>query len=281
MYRIIFFDIDGTLRDEAYGIPETAKTAVRRCKENDYYLCLCTGRTIGTITDDVLDLEMDGIIAGGGSHIEFHKKLIKKSFFKEEKVREVSFYLKYKNHEAAFTFETDDIVFMNKEAVKILTSLNDEKFKSLTDKEMQFVEEHQKIVYEENIHSFNEKLHRVNKICLWSSEEIFEEIKSIFSDNEIQLAQSFSFDSRNYYEIIQSNCNKGEAILDLCHYLDVPIEKTMAFGDGRNDIDMLKTVDTAIGVKGGNEEIFQYVASICEEPMKDGIYLELKRRNVI
>ena len=170
---------------------------------------------------------------------------------------------------------------MNKEAVKILTSLNDEKFKSLTDKEMQFVEEHQKIVYEENIHSFNEKLHRVNKICLWSSEEIFEEIKSIFSDNEIQLAQSFSFDSRNYYEIIQSNCNKGEAILDLCHYLDVPIEKTMAFGDGRNDIDMLKTVGTAIGVKGGNEEIFQYVASICEEPMKDGIYLELKRRNVI
>ena len=28
MYRILFFDIDGTLRDEAYGIPETAKTAV-------------------------------------------------------------------------------------------------------------------------------------------------------------------------------------------------------------------------------------------------------------
>ena len=44
---------------------------------------------------------------------------------------------------------------------------------------------------------------------------------------------------------------------------------------------MLKTVGTAIGVKGGNEEIFQYVTSICEEPMKDGIYLELKRRNII
>ena len=67
---------------------------------------------------------------------------------------------------------------MNKEAVKILTSLNEEKFKSLTDKQMQFIEEHQKIVYEENIHRFNEKLHRVNKICLWASEEIFEEIKN-------------------------------------------------------------------------------------------------------
>lgn len=281
MYRIIFFDIDGTLRYEAYGIPKTAKTAVRKCKENSYYLCLCTGRTIGTITDDVIDLAMDGIIAGGGSHIEFHNKLIKKSFFKEDKVREVSFYLKDKNDEVAFTFETDNIVFMNKEAVKILTYLNDEKFKSLTEKEMQFVEENQKIIYKENIHSFNEKLYGVNKICLWSSEEIFEEIKSIFSEDEIQLAQSFIFNSSNYYEIIQSNCSKGKAILDLCHYLDIPIEKTMAFGDGRNDIDMLKVVDTAIGVKGGNEEIFQYVTSICEEPMEDGIYLELKRRNVI
>lgn len=281
MYRILFFDIDGTLRDEAYGIPETAKTAVNICKEKNYYICLCTGRTIGTITEDVLALNVDGVIAGGGSHIEFHKKLIKKSFFKEEKVREVNIYLKDKNDDIAFTFETDDIVFMNKEAVKILTSLNEEKFKSLTDKQMQFIEEHQKIVYEENIHRFNEKLHRVNKICLWASEEIFEEIKSIFSEDEIQLAQSFRFDSRNYYEIIQSDCNKGEAILDLCNHLDIPIEKTIAFGDGRNDIDMLKTVGTAIGVKGGNEEIFQYVTSICEEPMKDGIYLELKRRNII
>ena len=281
MYRILFFDIDGTLRDEAYGIPETAKTAVNICKEKKYYICLCTGRTIGTITEDVLALNVDGVIAGGGSHIEFHKKLIKKSFFKEEKVRAVNIYLKDKNDNIAFTFETDDIVFMNEEAVKILTSLNEEKFKSLTDKQMQFIEEHQKIVYEENIHRFNEKLHRVNKICLWASEEIFEEIKSIFSEDEIQLAQSFRFDFLNYYEIIQSDCNKGEAILDLCNHLDIPIEKTIAFGDGRNDIDMLKTVGTAIGVKGGNEEIFQYVTSICEEPMKDGIYLELKRRNII
>ena len=136
MYRILFFDIDGTLRDEAYGIPETAKTAVNICKEKKYYICLCTGRTIGTITEDVLALNVDGVIAGGGSHIEFHKKLIKKSFFKEEKVRAVNIYLKDKNDNIAFTFETDDIVFMTEEAVKILTSLNGEKFKSLTDKQM-------------------------------------------------------------------------------------------------------------------------------------------------
>ena len=39
MYRILFFDIDGTLRDEAYGIPETAKTAVNICKEKKLLCC--------------------------------------------------------------------------------------------------------------------------------------------------------------------------------------------------------------------------------------------------
>ena len=281
MYRIIFFDIDGTLRDEAYGIPETAKAAVKMCKENGYYLCLCTGRTIGTITNDVLDLAIDGIIAGGGSHIEFRNKVIKKDFFKESKIEAVSFYLKDKNDGTAFTFESDDIVFMNEEAVNILTSLNNEKFKSLTEEEKVFVKNNEKIVYQENINSFNAKIHKVNKICLWSTEEVFNRVTSVFTDNEIQLAQSFSFDSRNYYEIIQSNCNKGQAIISLCDYLNISINETIAFGDGRNDIDMLKVVGTAIGIKSGSKEIFEYVDSICEEPKKDGIYLELKRRNII
>ncbi|MBS5884071.1 Cof-type HAD-IIB family hydrolase [Clostridium sp.] len=281
MHQIIFFDIDGTLRDEVYGVPETAKVAIKMCRENSIYTCLCTGRTIGTITDDVLDLSTDGIIAGGGSYIEFQSEVIKKTFFKMDKMKEASFYLKNMNNETAFTFESDDIVFMNKAAVEILTSLNNEKFKLLNEEERRGAILKQKIIYEENLHSFNENLHEISKICLWGSEEVFKKLKSIFSENEIQLAQSYKFDSRNYYEIIQKECNKGEAILSLCKHLDIDVNKTLGFGDGRNDIDMLKVVGSAVGVQGGSKEIFQYVDSICEEPMKDGIYLELKRRNLI
>lgn len=281
MQQIIFFDIDGTLRDEVYGVPETARNAIKMCRENSIYTCLCTGRTIGTITDDVLNLSTDGIIAGGGSYIEFQNEVIKKSFFNISKMKEASFYLRNLNSETAFTFESDDIVFMNKTAVEILTSLNNEKFKLLNEEDRKSAILKQKIIYEENIHDFNENLHGINKICLWSNEEVFKSLKSIFSENEIQLAQSFKFDSRNYYEIIQKECNKGEAILSLCKHLGIDSNKTIGFGDGRNDIDMLKVVGSAVGVQGGSNEIFQYVDSICEEPMKDGIYLELKRRNLI
>ena len=281
MYQIIFFDIDGTLRDESYGIPDSAKTAIKMCKEKGYYVCLCTGRNIGAIHDDVLDLKMNGIIASGGAHIEFENKIIREKYFPTNKLEEVWQYLKNANKQIAFIFETNDTVFMSEEAVNILESLNEEKFKFLTSEEKEYIRENEKIICEYNMDKLNSNIHKVNKICLWSDEEIFEKIMGILSKGKIQLAQCFDFDTRKYYEIIQRGCSKGDAIKELCRYLRIPVEKTMAFGDGRNDIDMLKKVGTAIGMRNGNKEIFKYVDSICEEPFNNGIYLELKKRNVI
>lgn len=281
MYKIIFFDIDGTLRDESYGIPNTAKTAIKLCKEKGYYVCLCTGRNIGAIHDDILDLKMNGIIASGGAYIEFENKIIRESFFSTDKIEEVWSYLKGLNKQTAFNFETNDIVFMNEEAVNILEKVNEEKFKLLTNEEKEYIRENEKIIYKNNLDKFNFNIHEVNKIGLWSNEEIFKKIIDILSKEKIQLAQCSEFDTLNYYEIIQKNCSKGDAIKKLCKYLNIPIEKTMAFGDGRNDIDMLKKAGTAIGMRSGSKEIFQYVDSVCEEPFNNGIYLELKRRNII
>ena len=281
MSQIIFFDIDGTLRDEAYGIPETTKVAIDACKANGYYICLCTGRAVGTIPEDVFDLNVDGVIAGGGSYIEFQDKILKNDFFSRGKIEKVKQYLEGEQDEIAFTFETKENVFINREGIKILNCLNKEKFKDLSDQEKSVAEENQKIIYENNINKFDSSIHNVNKICLWSVEGVFKNIENIISKENMQLCQNFSFDNRNYYEIIQSGCNKGEAIIELCNNLSIPINETIAFGDGRNDIDMFKTVGIAIGVENGSEEIFQHVDSICEEPMKDGIYLELKRRKII
>ncbi|MGL5380920.1 Cof-type HAD-IIB family hydrolase [Clostridium sp.] len=281
MSQIIFFDIDGTLRDEVYGIPATAKDAVRMIKDNGIYVVLCTGRPIGVIQDDVIELEFDGIIASGGAHIEFKNKIIEKSYFKESEIDRASLYFKNTEYKTAFTFETNDNVFMNYEAVKVLNYLNDEKFKILNEEEKKIVKDNEKIIYKDNIKDFNSKEHKVNKICLWTQRYVYEKLKGIFKEDGFQLAQSFEYDDVNYYEIIQNNCNKGQAIKRLCEYLNIPTKNAVAFGDGRNDIDMFKAVGTAIGVGGGSKEILEYVHSTCESVMMDGIYLELKRRNII
>ena len=65
MTRIIYLDIDGTLRDEVRGVtPQTAQ-ALEQCQARGIYIVLCTGRNPASIQPDVRRLPTDGLIAGG------------------------------------------------------------------------------------------------------------------------------------------------------------------------------------------------------------------------
>ena len=69
--KILFFDIDGTLLSHrTLTIPESAKRAVRKAKENGHLIFINTGRTISVINKEIKDLGFDGYICGCGSYIE-------------------------------------------------------------------------------------------------------------------------------------------------------------------------------------------------------------------
>ena len=55
----------------------------------------------------------------------------------------------------------------------------------------------------------------------------------------------------------------------------------MSFGDSENDIAMMEATGIAIAVGYNSPIIEKYASSICEPVMKDGIYKELLRRNII
>ncbi len=69
-------------------------------------------------------------------------------------------------------------------------------------------------------------------------------------------------------EINQIHANKGEALMVLADYLGVPRDATMAFGDGLNDLSMIK--DAGIGVAMANacdeaKELVGWIAPSCDE----------------
>ena len=67
--KLLFFDIDGTIYREGYGIYESAAAAIRRCAENGHHLMLCTGRGASSIPDEVSDLPFDGGVFGCGTYV--------------------------------------------------------------------------------------------------------------------------------------------------------------------------------------------------------------------
>ena len=55
----------------------------------------------------------------------------------------------------------------------------------------------------------------------------------------------------------------------------------MSFGDGKNDVDMIRTPGIGVAMEDGDEELKQWADSLCRPASGDGIYRELVRRGII
>ena len=72
-------------------------------------------------------------------------------------------------------------------------------------------------------------------------------------------------------EINQVHANKGEALYALADYLGLPHEATLAFGDGLNDLSMLKAAGIGVAMANAEpeaKEIADWITLSCDE---DGV----------
>lgn len=273
MYKLVVLDIDGTLRDEISGIPQSAIHAITLCRAKHCQVIICTGRSMGTIQADVKALDVDGYICGCGCYILHHQKTLCDVSLPKQQIQKVRAYLKDAN--IAFAFESKDRVYMNQGAKEIFDEMNRTKGKQ-KNVNKQYIQE--TIRYEDNIHTFQDQ--PIHKLCLWTNEEVYQHVQSIMGDT-ITLAQQDSYGNLHYYEIIQNGYHKGNALKLLQKKLHIQKEETICFGDGDNDIEMFKASGCAIAMKHSHHRLKEHASAICEDVCEDGIYLELKRRNIL
>lgn len=59
---------------------------------------------------------------------------------------------------------------------------------------------------------------------------------------DYSLAINLTFSDEYYLEVMQNNISKGYSLKVLLEKLSLPVSKTMAFGDGFNDVELFRTV---------------------------------------
>lgn len=256
------FDIDGTLRDECYGITTLTKTAIAKCKQRGVLVGVCTGRTLSTIHDEVLEMKFDILISGDGSQILLPNRILQDLFLSKDKVQQI---LDTLTNDVGYTVETKHQVYMNKLASEILLKSNKEK--GITD----LLQE--KIIYEDTIHNFDIHTMPVSKICIWSS-------KSLAKYKDVYYVQCLEEDTK-YYEIIHQEAGKGKAITTLLQSLNINKEEVLCFGDGINDISMFQACGQSVAMDNAVESLKRLATSVCPSVKEDGIYYELINRKII
>ena len=75
----------------------------------------------------------------------------------------------------------------------------------------------------------------------------------------------------NNIEINDQSANKGNGLKFLADYLNIKIEETIAFGDGLNDLSMIKAAGIGVAMENSCEELLGIADSVTLDCDNDGV----------
>lgn len=261
---IVFFDVDGTLIDWTKGISkptESTKKSIKKLKENGYITMLATGRPRNGMNEDLISLGFDGYIGSNGAYIEMNNKVLLDESLDKELLKEILDFL-----------EENKITYMIEgQAKNYVADLKDKKL-------VEFISDASL-----GIENFTEDWDRetvkaVKIIVLGESEEEEKLATERFKGYNLSLMGNAAFGA---FEIFDSKYTKGYGISKLLEIIDMDREKTYAFGDGENDVEMFQVVKHGIAMGGYHKKLEQYAYDFTEDVENEGITKGLEKLGLI
>lgn len=255
--KILFFDIDGTLLTEGENryIPESAKQAIQKAREQGHYAFINTGRCYAELEESLRNLNLDGFVCGCGTYILYHGEVLHHQGIEEKMRREIISDLQDCKLEGLL--EGRDCIYYGNYPYKSRM----EKIKK----------EHQKDI-PERIADMNRGIPDFDKFCFCITE------RSDFNKFYEKYQSHFTFIDRgdSFYEIVPIQCSKATGMQVIMDYLHISREDTIAFGDSTNDEAMLQFAGQSVLMGRHDAAIAHYGDYVTDRVENDGIEKALK-----
>ena len=255
--KAVFFDIDGTLVSfKSHTVPESARRAIARLREQGVKVFIATGRLMKHVAI-VNDIEVDGYITvNGGYCITSAGEVIFESAFPRATVERVidlseqyGFDLNVMTHEDMYVSSMGERVKKIASMINIMPTVADVRTIAATQPVVQ--------------------------MCPYISRELEQEIMPLLPD---------CVGSRwieTFMDLNVRGVDKSLGIQQVMNYYGLTMAEAMAFGDGGNDLPMVR--DVAVGVAMGNacdelKAVADYITSSVDE---DGVSRALEHFGLI
>lgn len=257
---MLFFDIDGTLIDDATGIvPQSTVDSLHEARKNGHLLFLCTGRCKSIWPQDILDIGFDGVVGGCGTHILYHGEELLHATIAPKLQREIADDM-LRFHVDGILEGPDSAYFRRDMWIPVVKNIYRENGS-----------------YSANCQKFMDEELDFDKLVVW-----FDETGDIDSFKK-KYEDRFDFILRDptFYEIVPRGYSKGTGIALLCEHLGIDPACTIGFGDSTNDLPMWEYSGVSVALGSGNPDVFAAVDYVTAPVMEDGIEKALKKYNII
>ncbi|WP_459503718.1 Cof-type HAD-IIB family hydrolase [Bacillus sp. C1] len=259
--KLITIDLDGTLLSENKIISKENAAAIRKCQEDGHVVAICTGRSIVDIERLLLEADLQcPIIAENGALIYVDQKMMKRYPIQKLQALEIVEYLE--QNRIYYQLYTDRGVYVpayGEESVKHDMEWMKKENTAIDQKELELIAalylEHTAFHITESCKSILEADIHVHKLLPFSyNVEKLQQLKKHFQHNtELAITASYWHN----LEINHCNAQKGNGLYTLAEHLDIPLENTVAIGDGLNDVSMMEKAHVSIAMGSAVEEIKQ------------------------
>lgn len=265
MYKAVFIDIDGTLRDNNKNISNKTIATIKNLTNNGILVILCTGRP-RKYTEDIsrkCHASKYIITSNGGSIYNYEEnKIIYENIMNKKAC--IKLYEIAKQADVRFIMNVGDIRVVDR-----LKCLDGSEIKLKTDIE-KFVNENnvlQCTIADENYEKIKNLRKYIDEI---ENVEIKNQHKSLIDCNESKQGTIF-------YDVANIESSKGNAIEKFCRRLNINLKDTIAIGDGENDISMFKVVGYSVVMKNANDTVKKYADEITASNKDDGVAVFLEK----
>ena len=240
--KIAFFDIDGTLTNNKKEVLSSTIDALNKAHEMGIKLVLCSGRSneymlkYASIFNNI-----DYLISSNGAKI-YDIKNNKDIFIDTLNNKDIINIYNYSiNNKLSLTITSDKYAYINKYTP---ISNEDVYFKPIGNINT---------ILNKNLYQFIVVSNDINKLS------VLEDDLNNFKDIKL-INYSFSYIKKEitdyyFFDIVNINVSKGNAINKLLEYLNINKENSLCFGDSINDLDMFKSCNIKVAMGNAIEEL--------------------------
>ena len=256
MIKAVFFDIDGTLfSHKMMGVPDSTKKALRMLREKGIKSYIATGRCWTEMKSLPIDYsEFDGmVLLNGQICLDSEGNIIYESPIEEGDLKEIVFEFEQKKmpvllieRDSIYINYVDEIVIEAQKTFSLPTPM---------------------------VGEYGDK--KIYQACVYANEEQEKELMKRLQYCKTTRWHEYGID------LISECGGKDIGIGHVLEYYGINRSECMAFGDGENDVDMLKYAGIGVAMGNATDSTKACADYVTKDIEHDGIYYALKKYEVL
>ncbi|MCT1865924.1 Cof-type HAD-IIB family hydrolase [Dermabacter sp. p3-SID358] len=268
----LFLDFDGTLADHGI-VPKAHVDALKRVREAGHLAFLCTGRPHSLIPHDV-EAALDGVIGSAGAYVKIGDTILEDARFPDELAERT---LRVLEEAGTFPFvlESPEATVGNSNAERYIRerlTRSLQKPGKLPAKEKGTLgggasELLDAFVLREDLAGIS-----FAKVVAWQIPVSITELARKIGPEVRDMPYSIGDDKETSGELQLAAIDKIDGVRRVLEHVGIPLERAVGFGDGMNDVGMLKGVGLPVPVEGSDaSRAITDPAFVMRGPRKGGI----------